>query len=112
MPLPSFANLEYDVTPTNLPATAVDTAMAAVVLYTNALTDPVLNGLLDCTVNSDATSIAGGVVKRMIQLSLGAGFFALFPTPAAWANVFNGFYKSTIAQKLSAAVQEIPVTFT
>lgn len=111
MPLPTHANLEYRIVPTNLNHTLVITAMGAVVLYTNPLTDPVLKGLLDCTVNTDTTTLGAGFVHRQIQLNLGAGFFRLFPTPIDWTPVFNGFYRSTLRLALAADVQEVPTVF-
>lgn len=111
MPLPTMATLEYDVTFTNVSAATLNTAMTAVPLYTNALTDPVINGLLGCTIMSDTITTVGTIVKRVVVVALGAGFFALFPTAAAWANVFNGLYKAVLALALSSVVVEQPVAF-
>jgi hypothetical protein len=111
MPLPTTCTLEYHVTPTNVSAARMQTAMGAVVLYSSALTDPVINGLLGCTIMSDATTTVAGVVKRVIVIALGPGFFVLFPNPTAWANVFSGFYKYTLALALSSVVAELTPVF-
>lgn len=112
MVLPTQATLEYQLTATNVTATQLQTAMGAVVLYTSAANDPVLKGVYDCTVSGDTTSAAGLVVSRTIVLALGPEFLLRFPTPQAWLPAFNGLFRSTLDQKLSARCTEVPALFT
>lgn len=92
MALPTTCTLVYTVTSMNATAAALATALGAVTLYSSAGDDPVLFGLYDCTVASDTTGTAGASATRTIVLTLGAGFFALFPSAASWVGAFPGFY--------------------
>ena len=108
MALPTTATLAYAVTATNPSAADLATAIAAVVLYTNALTDPVLLGKYGVTVFSDTTTNVAGVVTRTIVLTLSATFFAEFPSAASWVGAFPDFYTHTLAQAVQCGVGDGP----
>lgn len=109
---PTQATLAYAVkSPAILPSATMVSKMGAVTLYANALTDPVLKTLFDCTVQSDVTAAVGPNIVRTIVLNLGPGFFSLFPTAADWTTAFNDFFGRTLALLLPAQVTSAPVAF-
>lgn len=108
MPLPTTAVLSYLATPTSASPVALKAAMETVALYSSAANDPVLKGLFDSVVFSDATDLN---VQRVITLSLGAGFFVLFPTADSWNGAFVDLYGRTLALALSTPVQSSAVIF-
>jgi hypothetical protein len=108
MPLPTTAVLTYRAIPTNAAPAALKAAMESVVLYSSAATDPVLKGLFDSVVFSDATDLT---VQRVITLTLGSGFFVLFPTADSWNGAFQDLYGRTLALALSTPVQPSAVIF-
>jgi hypothetical protein len=109
MPLPTTATLAYKATPTNAAPAALQAAMFAVVLYDGiGLNDPVLKDLFDSTVMSDTTDLT---VTRTIVLSLGPGFFTLFPTAASWQAAFNDLYGRTLELALSTPVKSLVPIF-
>jgi len=115
---PTTATLSY-ATPLGGPgASDLDkqVLMSAVPLYQPpplpCSTDPVLGVLFDATVTSDVTAPSGGNMVRTLTLSLGPGFFALFPTVFDWENAFNSLYDRTLALALAATVTAQPVIFT
>lgn len=70
--MPAFHQivLAYSVTATNATPAAIQTAMAAVPLYTSPTADPVLGQMMGLTVDADATTIAMNVVTRTLTLNM------------------------------------------
>lgn len=114
MPLPTQATLIYSATLTNpmLGLATLQDKLNGVILYTSATTDPVLNGLYDCTVASDTPGSSGSTATRTIVLNLGSRFFQQFPTESAWIGCFPNLYTSTLAQEAQTPVVATTPTFT
>lgn len=112
MPLPTTATFVYTANTGQAVAADVETVMGAVPLYTNALTDAVINGLYQCTIASDTPGLIGTVASRTIVVNLTAGFFALFPTAAAYLKAFAAdLYAHTLQQGIQAQVASAPIVF-
>jgi len=70
-----------DAAGTSLGAAGAATKLAAVPLYTNIHTDPVLGQLFGLTVATDQTTTFGNVATRTLTLNMSPTAFAPFPFP-------------------------------